>query len=267
MPFDTVKDVIPITQAVFTPNILALNNDVPAKSVPVRFEVRFDLGDDFAVKGSGFDGKLGGNFRVVGTGADLRAIGTVAVREGTYEAYGQRLIIDRGNLTFSGPIDNPALDILAVRKNLAVEAGVQITGTALAPQARLVSTPNVPDTEKLSWLVLGHGLAASSKSDFGLLTTAAASLLGSSDSASIQSRIAATLGVDEIGVTGLGGTDGGLLTVGKQISSRLRVSFEQGLMRTATLLKIRYNVYKRVDLQLQTGTESAIDLFYTFSFD
>ena len=33
MPFDTVKDVIPITQAVFTPNILALNNDVPAKSV------------------------------------------------------------------------------------------------------------------------------------------------------------------------------------------------------------------------------------------
>ena len=33
MPFDTVKDVSPITQAVFTPNILALNNDVPAKSV------------------------------------------------------------------------------------------------------------------------------------------------------------------------------------------------------------------------------------------
>jgi len=33
MPFDTVKDVIPITQAVFTPNILALNNDVPAKSI------------------------------------------------------------------------------------------------------------------------------------------------------------------------------------------------------------------------------------------
>jgi tripartite-type tricarboxylate transporter receptor subunit TctC len=32
MPFDTVKDLIPITQAVFTPNILALNNDVPAKS-------------------------------------------------------------------------------------------------------------------------------------------------------------------------------------------------------------------------------------------
>ncbi len=173
----------------------------------------------------------------------------------------------RGNLIFSGPIDNPALDINAVRKNLAVEAGVQISGTALAPQARLVSTPNVPDTEKLSWLVLGHGLAASNKSDYGLLTSAAAGLLGSSDSASIQSRIAATLGVDEIGVSGLGGDKGGLLTVGKQISSRLRVSLEQGFTRAATLLKVRYNIYQRVDLQVQTGTETAVDIFYTFSFD
>ena len=237
------------------------------KPTPVRFEVKFDMGDDFKVKGSGFDGKLGGVIRIAGTGTDLRAIGSVNVREGTYEGYGQRLTIVRGVLTFSGPIDNPALDINAVRKNLAVEAGVQISGTALAPQARLVSNPNVPDTEKLSWLVLGHGLAASSKSDYGLLTSAAAGLLGSSDSASIQSRIAATLGVDEIGVSGLGGDKGGLLTVGKQISSRLRVSFEQGFTRAATLIKVRYNVYQRVDLQVQAGTESAVDIFYTFSFD
>ena len=243
------------------------DQDVPAQSVPVRFEVKFDMGDDFKVKGSGFDGKLGGVIRITGTGGEMRAIGAVTVREGTYEAYGQRLTIDRGNLVFSGPIDNPALDILAVRKNLAVEAGVQISGTALAPVARLTSTPSVPDTEKLSWLVLGHGLSASSKGDFGILTTAAASLLGSSDSASIQSRIAATLGVDEIGVSGLGGSQGGLLTVGKQISSRLRVSFEQGFTKAATLLKIRYNIYQRVDLQVQTGTESAVDIFYTFSFD
>jgi translocation and assembly module TamB len=243
------------------------DTEAPAPNTPVRFEVKFDMGDDFKAKGAGFDGKLGGTIRITGVGTDLRAIGSVGVREGTYEGYGQRLTIDRGNLIFSGPIDNPALDINAVRKNLAVEAGVQITGTALAPQARLTSNPNVPDTEKLSWLVLGHGLATSNKSDYALLTSAAAGLLGSSDSASIQSRIAATLGVDEIGVSGLGGDKGGLLTVGKQISSRLRVSFEQGFTKAATLIKVRYNIYKRIDLQVQTGTESALDVFYTFSFD
>ena len=238
-----------------------------APSTPVRFDVKFDMGDDFKVKGAGFDGKLGGTIRIAGVGTELRAIGTVAVREGTYEGYGQNLTIDRGNLIFSGPIDNPALDIVAVRKNLAVEAGVQISGTALAPQAKLTSTPNVPDTEKLSWLVLGHGLAASNKSDYALLTSVAAGLLGSSDSTSIQSRIAATLGVDEIGVSGIGGDKGGLLTVGKQISSKLRVTFEQGLAKASTLVKLRYNVYKHIDVQVQAGSESGIDLFYTFSFD
>ena len=241
--------------------------DVAAKTVPLRLAVKFDMGDDFNVRGSGFEGKLAGNIAITGNGSDLRAVGTVSVRDGIYKAYSQELTITRGNLTFSGPIDNPALDIVAVRKNLAVEAGVQISGTALAPQAKLVSNPDVPDTEKLSWLVLGHGLAAGSKSDFALLTTAASSLLGSSDSTSIQSRIAATLGVDEIGVSGLGGDTGGLLTVGKQISSKLRVTLEQGFTKAATLVKVRYRVFNHVDLQVQTGTESAIDLFYTFSFD
>ena len=33
LPFDPVKDLAPITQAAYTPNILALPNDVPARSV------------------------------------------------------------------------------------------------------------------------------------------------------------------------------------------------------------------------------------------
>ena len=239
----------------------------PARSVPVRFEIKFDMGDDFSVTGSGFDGKLGGNIRISGTGGDLRAIGTVAVREGTYEGYGQKLTITRGNLIFSGPIDNPALDIVAVRKGLAVEAGVQVSGTALAPVAKLISTPDVPDTEKLSWLILGHGLAGATKSDYATLATAAAGLFGSSNSTGIQARIAATLGVDQVGFTTDSTTGAGLLTIGKQISSRLRVNFEQGITKAATLIKVRYNIYQRIDLQVTAGTESAIDVFYTFSFN
>gem|GEM_PF-1642437 len=177
------------------------------------------------------------------------------------------LVIGNSREKFQDFLASAFEEWIGALRALAVEAGVQITGTALAPIAKLTSTPNVPDTEKLSWLVLGHGLAASNKSDYALLTSAAAGLLGSSDSASIQSRIAATLGVDEIGVSGIGGTNGGLLTVGKQISSRLRVTFEQGFTKAATLIKARYNIYKRIDLQVQTGTESAIDIFYTFTFD
>ncbi len=77
---------------------------------------------------------------------------------GTYFAYGQKLSIDPGRLIFDGPLDNPALDIVALRRNLAVEAGVAVTGTVRVPIITLTSNPPVPDSEKLSWLVLGQSL-------------------------------------------------------------------------------------------------------------
>ena len=83
--------------------------------------------------------------------------GSIRTVRGTYFAFGQRLDIDRGQLIFDGPLDNPGLDIVALRRNLAVEAGVAVTGTVKVPVIQLTSNPPVPDSEKLSWLVLGQG--------------------------------------------------------------------------------------------------------------
>ena len=38
-------------------------------------------------------------------------------------------------VNFQGPIDDPALNILALRKGLAVEAGVEVTGTVRQPKS------------------------------------------------------------------------------------------------------------------------------------
>ena len=52
------------------------------------------------------------------------------LRDGRFDAYGQQLDIERGFLTFQGLLDDPALDVRAVRKGLSVEPGVQVGGTA-----------------------------------------------------------------------------------------------------------------------------------------
>ena len=88
----------------------------------------------------------------------LTAKGTLRTVNGSYYAFGQRLTIERGRLIFDGPIDNPALDIIALRKNLQVEAGVGSPAPPGSPRIELTSEPPVPDGEKLSWLVLGQGL-------------------------------------------------------------------------------------------------------------
>jgi translocation and assembly module TamB len=43
----------------------------------------------------------------------LTGQGTISAANGTYYAFGQTLTIDRGQLIFDGPLDNPALDVVA----------------------------------------------------------------------------------------------------------------------------------------------------------
>ena len=214
--------------------------------------------------------------------------GAVRSVEGPYNAYGQSLTIERGIVTFGGALDNPALNILAVRKGLPVEAGVLISGFALQPRVVLSSTPVVSDAEKLSWLVLGHGIDAASGGDFGVLGAAAGALLSPGDSAPLQSRIAQMFGLDEITVksattsTGIGttstvggataatagsGLESTVVAVGKRLSSKLYVSIERSILSVGMVLKLRYQFNRQWSVQTQAGLNNTVDLFYTLSFD
>ena len=193
---------------------------------------------------------------------------------GTYAAYGQKLSIERGVLNFTGAYDNPALNILALRKQpegeqlseTNVEAGVEVRGTALAPAAKLVSRPSVPDSDKLSWLVLGHGLEGTSGNEASVLSAAAGALLGGAGGG-FQSRLANSLGVDELALSQAKGLETTVVMVGKRISQRAYLSFEQGATTASSLVKLRYKLNPRVTLQFQTGTNTALDVLYSWAFD
>jgi translocation and assembly module TamB len=262
----------------------ANQKDGPAKkeaAVPLTIDLTADLGDDFHLRGMGADAYLAGSVHLRKVGdRPPRINGSVHTVSGTYAAYGQRLAIERGVATFSGAYDNPSIDVLAVRKRpdgeqlseTNVEAGVQVRGTALSPTAKLVSTPNVTDSEKLSWLVLGHGMEGATGSEADVLSAAAGALLGGKGgTGGIQSKLANSLGIDELGVRQGAGQASGLentiVTVGKRISSRLYLSFEQGAATATSLVRLRYKINPRVTLQLQTGTNTALDVLYSWAFD
>ena len=268
--------------------------------VKVMADLELDLGQRFRVSGSGVDGWLAGSIRLAGALPDApRATGTVTLRDGKYRAYGQELVIDRGRIVFNGPLDNPILDIVAVRKERLVEAGVALSGTAQAPRVRLVSTPNLPDAEKLSWLVLGVGLdEAGSASQTAALQAAAATFTGRDGGSADPGGFARSIGLDMLGIrgatsttapsalpgtntaTGLPAIPGGVgrdsvgaatqqnvVAVGKRLSSRLYVSYEQGLRGVWNLLKIQYDLTRQLSIRALTGSESAIDLLFFRSFD
>jgi translocation and assembly module TamB len=281
-------ELAPLDRPTISDDVIVLGRanpkDAPAKkeaAVPLMIDLTADLGDDFHLRGMGADAYLSGSVHVRKVGSrPPRINGTVSTVSGTYAAYGQRLAIERGTATFSGAYDNPSIDVLAVRKrpegeqlsDTNVEAGVQVRGTALSPTAKLVSTPNVSDSDKLSWLVLGHGMEGTTGNEADVLSAAAGALLGGKGgTGGIQSKLANALGIDELGVRQGAGQASGLentvVTVGKRISSRLYVSFEQGAATATSLMRLRYKLTPRITVQLQTGTNTALDVLYSWTFD
>lgn len=240
--------------------------------LPLALDVEVAFGRDFRFSGEGLETRLGGRVRVTTTPAGtLAANGRIRAIAGTYYIFGQRLDIDRGQLIFDGPASNPALDIVAVRRNPTVEAGVEISGTVRQPRVRLVSTPPVPDGEKLSWLLTGQGLDRAGRGDVAMLSMASASLLGQGRKP-ITQQIANTIGLDDIsvretpaGVTG--GTSGQVVAFGKRISDRLSLVYEQGLTVANNALRVEYALSRSWTLRAEAGVVSSFGVYFRRTYD
>jgi translocation and assembly module TamB len=234
-------------------------------------DLSFDFGDRFRVVGRGLDTFLAGRIRLqTGVAGELVASGSVQAVRGTYMAFSQRLELERGRLVFEGPVDNPTLDIRAMRKMAQVEAGVEVSGTLRNPVARVVSQPAMSENEALSWLILGHGSSDASGTDLSMLPLAAAALLGQDQGAG-TGGVARAFGLDSIGLRSSGGgsssTGAQFVTFGKRVADNLYVIYEQGFGAAASLLKLEFNLTRRVLLRAETGESSGVGVFYRWAFD
>jgi len=242
-----------------------------ARALPLDVDMKLDPGQRFRIVGQGIDAYLRGTLQVRSRpDGVIVARGAIEAANGTYRAFGQKLDIERGRLLFDGPIDNPALDILALRKNLQVEAGVEVTGTARAPQVRLTSRPPVPDAEKLSWLVLGRASPDASSADLALLQAAAAQLVTSDQAVPLHRRIIQDIGLDDISVRGASGgaATGQVVAFGKRVSDRLYIEYEQGLTVAANLVRLTFALTRTLSVNAQTSqTTSSFGFTYRRAFD
>ncbi|MDP2256477.1 MAG: translocation/assembly module TamB domain-containing protein [Polaromonas sp.] len=238
---------------------------------PLKLAVQIDLGRDFRIQGKGMDTRIRGALSLHDDAVrGPRLTGTVNTFGGQYRAYGQRLDVEQGVIRFTGAIDNPTLDILAIRPNLTQRVGVQITGTALLPSVRLYAQPELPDAEKLSWLVVGRA-SASGGAEAALLQQAALALLGSK-SGGMSGGLAASLGLDELSFRGAssnadGSTAAGAITLGKRFSSNFYAAYERSISGALGTLYVFYDLSQRFTIRAQAGQQSAVDLIYTVPYD
>ena len=260
-----------------------VQDDGAKSKEPMRLDLKVSLNDRVYYQGRGLDTRLTGDVHIVGeVGSTLRATGVIRTLGGSYDGYGQKLVIERGILTFNGPLDNPQLNVLALRKGLPVEAGVEILGTTTRPRVRLVSSPDVPEPEKLSWLVLGRGASDAAPGDASVLLAAAGALLGNNNPGSDLSK---KLGIDDVKigrtdtssnlgvlpqstVAGRTGTASAsdVVSVGKRLNKNLHLTYEQGLADAEGALKVTWLISNQFQVLVRVGYLPGIDAVYRWTF-
>jgi len=226
-----------------------------------------DFGRDFKVRGRGLTTALRGELQVTQNNGPLRVTGKLDSQGGQYAAYGQKLDIERGDIRFTGAYDNPSLDLLAVRPNLDVRVGVYVTGTALAPRVNLYSEPDMSDTDKLSWLLLGRGPDGLGRTDTALLQRAALALL-SGEGEGPTGKVLRSLGLDELSLAQSDDdTRATIVRLGKQLSKRWYVGYERSLNATTGSWQLIYRIAQRFTVRVQGGDDNALDLIWQWKWN
>jgi translocation and assembly module TamB len=229
-------------------------------ALPLDINITTTL-SDVRFEGLGLSADLTGTLEIEQPAAGpLLVSGTANIQSGTFAIYGQALAIDRGQLIFTGPPDNPNLNLRATREVDDATVGLLITGTARHPRSEIFSEPALPESEAFARLVTGRSLSSPGTADPEALERAAIGL-GLKRALPTLDRIGENIGLDELGVADAGDA-GGAIVAGKQLGEDVYLRYKHGLFDDFAGLELIYRITERFRLRTETGTSQSLDLIY-----
>jgi translocation and assembly module TamB len=228
----------------------------------IAMDIDVEVGQErLTFKGFGLTADLAGRLHI---GNDLDTRGDLSLNNGRFRAYGQRLNIRRARMFFTGPIDQPFLDIEAVRKVDTVIAGLRLTGNAAQPTTQVFSEPAMSQEQALSYLVLGRPIGQNA-GDNSMLAQAALAL-GMAGSAPVLTTVAEGLGIKDFQLDTQGSGATTSVVASGNLSERLSLRYGVGVFEPANTIALRYELTRRLYLEAASGLASSLDLFYRRDF-
>ncbi len=225
------------------------------------------LGDDVAFQAFGLDTRLVGNLRLIRSSVNdpFRAEGALRTVGGRFTAARRELNIERGVLIFSGPLDEPRVDVRATRQvtweGREYTAGLLLTGPITEIESQVFGQPAMSDTDALSFLVLGRP-ASDLSGSAGTELSGSAVALGLVGLLPVTSRLEESLNLDEISFTS-DGSDDASIVAGKRINDEIFVRYAYGLFDRVGTFLVRYEVGRGFSLEAGSGREQSLEIIYS----
>ncbi|MDT8421640.1 MAG: translocation/assembly module TamB domain-containing protein [Desulfuromonadales bacterium] len=263
------KTAVPLSQ-----DVVILDTPEPSR---IKQTQQFSMGleiqlrDDVAIEAFGLKSHLDGTLALNRAPTQpLTGNGSIDLRGGTYRAFGQNLLINRGMLLFAGPLSKPFIDIDAIRSpdstSDGVIAGIRLRGPAQNPKITIYSEPAMAQQEAISYLLRGRSLEAGSASSQD--TMVANMLLGAGISGSGRtiSEFGEALGIEELAVETRSSGEETQARVSGYLLPGVQVGYGFGIFTPITELTLRYEILPKLILEAIEGLQSSIDLLYQFEF-
>ncbi len=259
----TVRELPPSTVKVSDDTVI-VGHQAPTQdaAMAMAMDINVEVGQDkLSFNGFGLTANLAGHVHI---GDNLDTRGELNLNDGRYRAYGQRLTIRRARLLFAGPIDQPYLDIEAIRQTDDVIAGIRLSGSAEQPTTEVFSEPTMSQEQALSYLVLGRPLSTTGE-DSNMLAQAALGL-GLAGSSGVTDSLAKDLGIKDFQLDTQGsGTTTSVVASGN-LSEKLSLRYGVGVFEPANTIALRYKLSKKVYVEVASGVASSLDIFYKRDF-
>ena len=242
-------------------------NRVEAHPGGTRLEVDLEvvLQDHVRFTAFGLDTGLTGTLRLRQSAEGIVQLnGTLTLIDGVFEVYGQKLAIESGRLTYSGPPQDPYVDATASRTirepGRTVTVGARIQGPARAIETTLVSQPAMSDAETLAYLVLGRPLSSATAQE-GNNVMGAAIALGLEGASPVIKEVSNVLRIDELTATG-GSTEDLTVVAGKRFSDRVFVRYSYQTFTRMSAILFELMLSRRLALEATASDIPAIDVIY-----
>ena len=237
----------------------AAERDVERKQeMIVTGNVEVILGDNVRFNGFGLTSRLDGGLRLTQSqGGFLRSDGTVRVRDGFLTGYGKELRVDRGDLTFTGPLDDPLINIQVSRESIYENRqyiiGLRLTGSAQNVRTEPFSRPSMSERDVLAFLLLDRPASNENETAGAALALGLSQLVPGGDSG--------ILGLDEVSFE-TNDANQASMVAGKRINDRLFVRYLFGTQGNPGAFRIRYSLGRGFSLESSTGARQSLDLIY-----
>jgi len=273
IPYALIKvEELPQTAIQVSTDVIIVDADNinEKQNYPLDVEVNIKLLDDVKIDSFGLESNIIGDVNLIlDEDGNLFSDGMLQFEEGRYRSFGQDLYIRKGQIIFSGSIENPYLNVEAIRNTELTEdnviVGVRLIGPVKKPLFTIFSEPEMQQTRMISYLLRGRDVNSEDETSQDVVITTL--LVGSSlgQGKDVISFLGDTLGVKDFAIDTRGQGNDTKVEVSGYVLPGVQIRYGIGLFSALSEVVVRYEIIPKLYIELVTGVDSAVDIYYKFS--